>query len=112
MSAQSLMPRAVFSLILGVSVTAELGELHGQVATGSILGAVTDSSSASIPSASVTITNKATGVPHSLTTNSQGLYNAPALQAGDYEVRVEMQGFRTEVRSAQVLAGTLPSTSR
>jgi hypothetical protein len=100
------MPRAVFSLMLGVSVTAELGELHGQVATGSILGAVTDSSSASIPSASVTITNKATGVPRSLTTNSQGLYNAPALQAGDYEVRVEMQGFRTEVRSAQVLAGT------
>jgi Carboxypeptidase regulatory-like domain len=76
------------------------------VATGSILGAITDASGASIPSATITVTNKATGVPRSLATNSQGLYNAPALQAGDYDVRVEMQGFKTEVRSAQVLAGT------
>ncbi|HLG99168.1 MAG TPA: carboxypeptidase-like regulatory domain-containing protein [Bryobacteraceae bacterium] len=76
------------------------------MATGSILGAVTDSSGASIASATVTVTNKATGVPRPLATNAQGLYNAPALPAGDYEVRIEMLGFKTEVRNAQVLAGT------
>jgi hypothetical protein len=90
-----------------VCLTAGLGGLlRAQIATGSILGAVTDSSGASIPGATVTITNKATGVPRALTTNAQGLYNAPALPAGEYDVRVEMQGFKTEVRSAQVLAGT------
>src|SRR5215472_3705666 len=104
----SKMPATSILLIcLVVCLSVGLGGLlRGQVATGSILGAVTDSSGAAIPSATVTVTNKGTSVPRSLTTNSQGLYNAPALQAGEYDVRVEMQGFKTEVRSAQVLAGT------
>ena len=99
--------RAVLPLTLGVFLTVGVSELlRGQVASGSILGAVTDSSGAAIPSATITVTNKATSVPRTVTSNAQGLFNAPALQAGEYEVRVEMQGFRTDVRSAQVLAGT------
>ena len=76
-----------------------------QTATGTILGTVTDASGAVVPNATVTVTNKATSTARNLTTNTQGLYSAPALVAGDYEVRVELQGFRTEVRDAQVLAG-------
>ena len=107
MQFRSLTRTATFPLAIAVCLTAGLsGLLRAQVAGGSILGSVTDSSGAAIPSANVTVTNKATGVPRSLTTNAQGLYSAPALQAGDYELRVEMQGFKTEVRSAQVLAGT------
>ncbi len=104
---RSLMLATAFPLTLGVCLMAGLGGLvRAQVATGSILGAITDASGGSVGNASVTVTNKATSVARSLTSNSQGLYNAAALQAGDYEVRVEMQGFKTEVRSAQVLAGT------
>ncbi len=79
---------------------------QAQTATGVILGTVTDASGAVIPGASVTVTNKATGAARSLTANGQGLYSAPALLAGDYEVRAEAQGFLPLVRDAQVLAGS------
>ena len=80
--------------------------LFAQAPTGTILGTVTDSTGAVVPNANVTITNKATGNPRSLTTNAEGSFSAPALLAGDYEVRGEMQGFRTTVRDASVLAGS------
>src|SRR5580704_4608572 len=80
-----------------------------QAPTGTILGTVTDASGAVVPNASVTVTNKATANTRTLTANTDGLYSAPALPPGDYEVKVEMQGFRTTVRSAQVLAGS-PTT--
>ncbi|HYL38390.1 MAG TPA: carboxypeptidase-like regulatory domain-containing protein [Bryobacteraceae bacterium] len=89
-------------LVLGL---AALVSSYAQVPTGTISGTVTDESGAVIPGAAVTITNKATGSARSLTTNAEGLYSAPSLQAGDYEVRVEVQGFRTVVREAQVSAG-------
>jgi hypothetical protein len=80
--------------------------LHAQTATGTILGTVTDASGAVIPGAPVIVTNKATSAARNLAANAAGLYSAPALPAGEYEVRVEVEGFRTEVREAQVLAGT------
>jgi hypothetical protein len=79
--------------------------LHAQAPTGTISGTVRDESGAVIPSAAVNITNRATGAVRNLTANAEGLYSAPALPPGDYEVRVEMQGFRTLVREAQVVAG-------
>jgi hypothetical protein len=79
--------------------------VHGQ-STGTILGTVADESGAIIPGATVTITNKATGAARSLTSNAQGLYSAPALEPGQYEIRVAIQGFRTLVKDAQVFAGT------
>ncbi|HEX6894453.1 MAG TPA: carboxypeptidase-like regulatory domain-containing protein, partial [Bryobacteraceae bacterium] len=82
------------------------GNILAQTATGTISGTVTDASGAVVPAAAVTVSNKATGIARNLTTNTEGLFSAPALPAGDYEVRVEVQGFRTEVRSAQVLAGS------
>lgn len=80
--------------------------LSGQTSTGSILGSVIDQSGAAVPGATVTVSNKATSSARVLTTNGEGLYSAAALPAGDYELRVEMTGFRTTVREAQVLAGS------
>jgi hypothetical protein len=91
----------VMFLMAGSSIT-----LFAQTSTGTISGTVSDTSGAVIPSASITISNKATGNTRTLTANTEGLFSAPALPAGDYEVRVEVQGFRAEVRAAQVLAGS------
>ena len=77
-----------------------------QAPVGTITGTVTDATGAVVPSATITITNKATSVVRTLTANAEGLYSAPALVPGDYEVRAEMQGFRTLVRDAQVTAGS------
>ncbi len=78
---------------------------YAQLPTGVIEGTITDASGAIVPNASITITNKATGVARDLKANSGGLYSAPALNAGDYEVKVELTGFKTVVQSATVTAG-------
>src|SRR5580704_10633952 len=73
--------------------------------TGVITGTVADESGAVIPNATVTITNKATGVARTATTNAEGLYSAPSMEAGEYEIRVEVQGFKTTIRPVTVEAG-------
>jgi Carboxypeptidase regulatory-like domain len=94
-----------FSLLPLVAMSFCADFLRAQTATGTILGTITDTSGAVIPNASVTITNKSTAAARRLAANSEGLFSAPALLAGDYEVRTEVQGFRTEVQQVQVLAG-------
>src|SRR5262249_44602904 len=46
-----------------------------------------------------TITHLDTGIVRSVTTDEVGRYRAPALSLGDYEVKAELSGFRTAVRS-------------
>src|ERR1700730_5244056 len=53
---------------------------------GNIVGTVTDSSGATVPNATVVITNTDTGAIRTLTTNSTGSYTANFLQSGHYEV--------------------------
>src|SRR5215510_8997257 len=67
----------------------------GQVLTGMISGTVSDSSGAIVPSATVTIVNADTGVTafHGIT-NESGLYRAPSLPVGRYNVIVELAVFR------------------
>ena len=80
--------------------------LFAQAPTGTISGTVIDASGAVIPSAAITITSKATSAVRSVNANQEGLFSAPALPPGDYEVRAVMQGFRTVVRDALVVAGS------
>jgi hypothetical protein len=79
--------------------------IFGQAPTGTILGTVTDESGAVIPNATLTITNKATGIARSAVTNTEGFFSAPALPSGQYELRTEVPGFKTVVREAEVEIG-------
>jgi len=99
------MSKVTSALMLFVLVLVMSLAVLAQTPTGTISGSVTDESGAVVPNATVTVTNKTTGFTRTMTTNAEGLFSAPALQAGDYEVRVEMQGFRTLVRPATVQAG-------
>ncbi|MGO8786243.1 MAG: carboxypeptidase-like regulatory domain-containing protein [Terriglobia bacterium] len=65
----------------------------GQVAGGTILGTVSDPSSAVVNNAAVAIKDVATGVVRQAVTNSLGLYSAPNLRPGEYEVTVSAPGF-------------------
>jgi hypothetical protein len=91
----------LFVLVLAMSVA-----VYAQAPTGTISGTVTDESGAIIPNATITITAKGTGITRTATTNAEGVFNASAIPAGDYEVRSEVQGFRTTLREATVLAGS------
>lgn len=61
---------------------------------GSITGQVTDTAGAAVRDAKVTITNSATNVSTSTTTNEEGSYTVLYLMPGDYTVSVEAQGFK------------------
>src|SRR5262249_3835786 len=62
-------------------------------------GTVTDSSGAVIPGVQVSIKNRATGVVRTVMADEAGLYSAPNLQAGTYEVTASQPGFSTVVQS-------------
>ena len=64
--------------------------------TSAIVGQVTDSSDAVIPSAIVTITNRDTGSRRTVKTDQAGRFNFPQLQPGNYSVRVDAQGFEPQ----------------
>ena len=75
-----------------------IGTLSAQTG-GQIAGEVRDQSGASIPDAGVTVTNSATNLARSTTTNSSGLYSFPALTPGVYQVKVVAAGFQAAVTS-------------
>src|SRR5579862_9635172 len=101
------MPRTLSRLVLIVFLIIEGAgsALHAQ-ATGNISGIVTDSTNSVIPGATITITNKATSAVRSVTSNNDGLYTVPGLEAGQYTVRGEHSGFKTVALDAEVLAGS------
>src|ERR1041385_5728695 len=72
--------------------------VFGQIDRGTIQGVVTDPSGAVIPGAKVKVTQIDTLSTIELSTNSDGLYIAPNLPAGNYRVTIEASGFGTFVR--------------
>ena len=79
------------------------GNTWAQTAGGTILGRMGDPSGAVIPNAEVVIKNQATGVTRVVRTNDNGLYQAPNLGPGTYEITATAPGFETEVVSNIVL---------
>jgi hypothetical protein len=76
-----------------------------QNATGSITGTVTDPNNEAITNAVVTVTNKATGAVRKLTTRSEGNYSVENLFPGEYEIKVESQGFVSQAQTLTVQVG-------
>jgi len=66
-----------------------------QVQNGDFSGTVTDPSNAAVPGAKVIITNRATNLSVTVTTNQSGVYIAKELPPGVYAITVEASGFKT-----------------
>ena len=98
-------PRSL-SILLVLGLACSSIAVYAQAPTGIIEGTVTDASGAVVPNATLTITNKATGIARDVTAGTNGNYSAPALNAGDYEVKAALTGFKTVVESATVTAGS------
>src|ERR1041385_7714305 len=84
--------RAVPILISGLLF---LPATLAQVVTATLTGSITDSSGASVPNASVKVTENATGVVRTTRTSTEGVYNVAYLNPGVYLVEVEATGFKT-----------------
>jgi hypothetical protein len=67
----------------------------GQAIDGNLTGIVVDATGASIPNATVEITNTATGIKNTARTAVDGLYRFNNIPVGRYDVTVTARGFAT-----------------
>src|SRR5689334_22792682 len=65
--------------------------------TATLQGTIFDPAKSVVQDATIVATNLATHFEHSARTNEQGYYQIAALPPGDYRVKVQATGFRTEV---------------
>ena len=96
-SYQSLLSVALVAAVCAVPA-------FSQATEGKIAGVVRDVSGATVPAASVTVTNQATGASLTVRTPADGSYLVPNLPAGAYTVTVELLGFSKVVLIDQQLA--------
>jgi len=96
----NLLCSAVMTLLLFVWLAPPL---LAQSFMASLEGTVTDASAALVPGAHVVLTNEATGVVQTQQSNERGRYFFAAISPGVYELKVEVAGFRTFVRSQMQL---------
>jgi hypothetical protein len=68
-----------------------------------IPGGVEDTSGATVPGVTVTIIQVATGQQRKTTSGESGSFVFTSLVPGEYNVRAEKPGFKTEVRSGLTL---------
>lgn len=87
-------------LVFSLFVT---GGAYAQVTGATLSGTVKDTSGATVPGATVSIKNTATGIVREVTTDGAGFYTAPNLPPGTYDVTSTSQGFATQVQTATTL---------
>ena len=66
---------------------------HAQFETASVLGFVNDSTGAAVANSKVTLTDLATGVAKTVSSDSQGQYQFTDVHIGKYKIAVEAAGF-------------------
>lgn len=98
-------PGTRFTLLALVALSALLlssvALAQTSIATGSIVGNVTDATGAVVPNAKITVTGP-TGQTLHAASNGTGSYSLGALIPGAYSVRVEAKGFKTAQLSLDV----------
>ena len=80
-------------LVLALACLLPVGALAQGETTSAIVGEVRDASSAVVASATVTITNRETGLKRGAKTDDAGRFSFPQLKPGTYSVRAEAPGF-------------------
>ena len=81
--------------VLGVVVWLALCAPAYSQTLGTITGEVKDESGATVPGATVTAQNVATNAVRTQVSNVTGNYTFPAMPPGMYQVKAELQGFKT-----------------
>ena len=89
-----LLSIALAFFIVGIS-----GRAEAQLFYGSVVGTVVDAQGAAVPGARVTIVNKDTNLSRETITDTQGGYSFTNVQAGPYDVKVALEGFKEAIQS-------------
>src|ERR1022692_4161121 len=87
------------SYLLAFAILALTGvpRLNAQAADGNLVGTVIDQMGASIPGATVEITNTATGVKSTATTSMAGEYRFNSILVGAYDIKIAHTGFTSTI---------------
>ena len=78
---------------------------HGQSNYAVVTGTVRDAQQLPVAGATIELTAASTGAVRRVTTNPQGLFEAPALLPDDYELQVSAQGFAIAKQSLRLEVG-------
>jgi hypothetical protein len=94
-----------FAIAIGVAVAALVttpAPASAQEARGTIAGTVKDASGAVTPGATVTIVNVAMQTTVTVVTNESGIFQAPFLIPGTYQITAELSGFKKAAREVDL----------
>src|SRR5713101_5795881 len=96
-------------LVLAILVVLSLAvAANAQTFRGAINGVVTDPSGAVVPNAQVKATENSTGIDHTTTTTTDGVFSFQDIPIGSYKVVVTASGFPAyTVDKVEVVAGTI-----
>jgi len=86
-------------LVLSLSYLLSTPSANAQSAFGSLVGAVTDSSGAAVPDASVTLTNLGTNEKKVMQTDASGNYRFVNLLPTQYKLEIEKTSYKRSVHS-------------
>ena len=91
----------VFAAVLG-----GLSAVRANAQTTAISGSVQDTQKAQVSGARISITRTESGEHHEALSNDEGFFAFPVLLPGHYDLKIEREGFSTQIRSGvQVLTG-------
>src|SRR5881296_24140 len=93
-------------LLLGAIISISVVTPAVAQGTADMVGRVTDSSGAILPGVTVTARHLATNVARTTVTSETGDYTFTTLSIGEYEVKSELSGFRTETSRANLATGS------
>ena len=93
-----------------LSVLAFLAAFAAAQSTSQLNGSVTDPSGATVAGAKITLTDTATGLQRTTTSNGAGLYQFLDVPPGDYQLEAKASGFAPYLASKITLVVRTPST--
>jgi hypothetical protein len=85
--------------LLTLALIGQASIVRAQVTNGAIIGVVRDSTGAVLAVATVSAKSLETGAVRVAQTDAAGAYQILSIQAGDYELAAEAQGFQRSIRS-------------
>jgi hypothetical protein len=91
------------SVTVVVQLTCCLAFAQTQAINGSMRGRLTDPTDAAVPTATVSVTNDATGYARDVQSNDEGYFVIPNLPLGTYTMTIKKDGFETQRRPGIVL---------
>jgi hypothetical protein len=87
----------MFVSIVSIAILAAPASTHAQQFSGTLRGAVQDSSGAVLPAVTVTVVEVSTNDSRELTSDAQGRWVLPNLKPGTYRISAALDGFKTAV---------------